>query len=383
MRRKILLFGGIAAGIVVVLVILVGPAAPLLVKLGAEPVCIQGDWPDLKLVSCPEEGGIGVTVTAMPIPSPGPDGPVPVLFDDDGSPDGMVALLFLLSDPRYDVQAVTVSPGEAHPRLFAGHVSRLLDALGRPDVAVGYGREAPLEGDNAFPEPWRQSSDAFFGVTLPGTRSVTAPVPAAALIVRTLSEATRPMLVFLSGTHTNLAEALRLEPSIGDKVLGIYVMGGAVQVPGNIESDWPGIANRVAEWNIWVDPVAAHEIFVSGIPLHLVPLDATDKVAWMATDATTWADAGTPEGVLAAQILEEMLRSWSAESVYLWDLVAAATMTDARLCVEEPRELDVVVEPGPEQGRTAVVDGDPNTQVCLDPDADQIRARVAAIFSRR
>ena len=55
-------------------------------------------------------------------------------------------------------------------------------------------------------------------------------------------------------------------------------------------------------------------------------------------------------------------------------------MTDARLCEEAPLALNVVVEPGPQQGRTAVGDGEPNTQVCLEPDADQIRARAGIVF---
>jgi inosine-uridine nucleoside N-ribohydrolase len=294
----------------------------------------------------------------------------------------MVALLFVLGNPRYAVQAVTVSAGEAHPKLFAGHVAQLLGALGRADIPVGYGQEAPLEGNNAFPEPWRRSSDGFFGVTLPEASTTTEPVPAADLIVETLSRSSQPMLVFLSGTHTNLAEALRLDPGIADRILGIHIMGGAVHVGGNIGSDWPSIHNKVAEWNIWVDPVAAHEVFVSGIPLHVVPLDATDQVPWTESDAAAWADSGAPEGALAAEILRGMLRSWSAGSVYLWDLVAATTMTDARLCPEVAYTLDVVTETGAEQGRTIVVDGPANAEVCLEPDADQIRMRAAAIFGQ-
>ena len=269
-------------------------------KLGLKPVCIQGDLPHLKIVACPDYADMRPTVTPLPPPTPGPQAPIPVIFDDDGSPDGMVALLYLLSDPLYDLQAVTVSVGEAHPELFAGHVARLLAGLGRPDIAVGFGRDAPLQGNNAFPDPWRQSSDEFWGVQLPYAQVTTEPVPAAELIVETLSRATEPVLVFVSGTHTNLAEALRLDPSIADRILAVHIMGGAVHVPGNIESAWSSIDNSVAEWNIWVDPVAAGEVFASGIPLHLVPLDATDKVPWMAADATTrgpdFRDAGGRAG---------------------------------------------------------------------------------------
>ena len=72
------------------------------------------------------------------------------------------------------------------------------------------------------------------------------------------------------------------------------MMGGSIYVPGNIESDWPEIHNSVAEWNIWVDPLAANEVFASGLPLHLVPLDATDQVTWTEADARAWKRSGQP-----------------------------------------------------------------------------------------
>ena len=36
------------------------------------------------------------------------------------------------------------------------------------------------------------------------------------LIVKTLNNSNRPVMVFVSGNHTNLAEALRLDPGIVD-----------------------------------------------------------------------------------------------------------------------------------------------------------------------
>jgi purine nucleosidase/pyrimidine-specific ribonucleoside hydrolase len=203
----------------------------------------------------------------------------PTDLDDDGSLT-VLALLFFLQHPNYDVRAVTISAGEAHPGLFTPLTRRFLAALGRPDIPVGAGREAPLMGDNAFPEPWRQSSDAFWGISLPESQAVSDDQPsgaslAAQLIIDTISSSSQPVALFISGTHTNLAEALRLDPTIKQRILAVYVMGGSVYQPGNIKSAWPEINNESAEWNIWVDPLAASEVFNSGIPIHLMPLDGT------------------------------------------------------------------------------------------------------------
>lgn len=377
MKRRIPVIGLIVVGVLALLLVLVGPGAQLLVRLGVRPVCIQGEFPNLRVVSCPDSA----TATPLPLPTAGAE-PVPVIFDDDGSPDGMIALLFFLRDPRYEVVAVTISVGEAHPQVFAEHVAQILAALGRADIPVGYGRETPLAGENAFPAPWRQASDEFWGIELPEAQNPVEPRPAAELMVETLTRATRPVLVFVSGTQTNLAEALRLDPGIAGQIGSVAVMGGSVYAAGNIRSDWAEIDNTVAEWNIWVDPLAASEVFSAGLSLHLVPLDATNQVTWTAADARAWARTGSAEGKLAADLLEMTLEAWSVKSAYIWDLAAAATATDARLCPEVELALEVVVEPGPEQGQTRVGAGPANTWVCLSPDPAQVRARAAAVIGR-
>ncbi len=382
MKRKTLIICGVTVGVLVLFFIMLVPAAPLLVRLGVKPICIQGDFPDFQIVACPQFGEAPKAITPIPLPTNEGQAPIPLIFDDDGSPDGTIALLFFLRNPVYKVEAVTISPGEAHPEIFARHVTRLLAAVGRSDIPVGYGRSTPLEGDNAFPEPWRQASDAFWNISLPEAAISAAPLPAVGLIVETLNQSSQPVAVFVSGTHTNLAEALRLDPGIADRIRAVYIMGGSVYLPGNIEHDWPEIHNRVAEWNIWVDPVAAGEVFASSLELHLMPLDGTNQVMWTQSDAQTWSASGTPEGSLAAKILTWMLHSWSSERAYIWDLAAATATTDARLCPEVPLALNIVVEAGSEQGRMVVMDQPANTRVCLEPDAEQIKARAEGVLTK-
>jgi inosine-uridine nucleoside N-ribohydrolase len=378
-RKKLYRRIGIVIGVLALLLILIWPAAPLWQKLGLEPFCIQGSWPHLKIVSCSPSPA---AITPRPLPTPSGQGPIPIIVDDDGSPDGTIALLYFLRNPLFEVKAVTISCGEAHPEVFAPHVQRLLAGLGRPDIPVGVGRATPLEGDNAFPDPWRQASDEFWGVPYPEAPITLKPVPAAQLIVDTLNSASQSVVVFVSGTHTNLAEALRLDPGIAEHVREVHVMGGSIHVPGNIKSDWPEIDNEVAEWNIWVDPVAAAEVFTYGIPIHLAPLDATNRVPWTASDAQAWASSGSPEGVLAGKLLQWMLDTWSVKSVYIWDLVTAINATDPALCPEEMLAVDVLVEPGPSQGRTVVTDQPQNAVVCLNPDGEQMRGLAAGVLGR-
>jgi len=381
-RKKLYRRIGVVVGVLALLLICLWPAASLWQRLGFEPFCIQGDWPHLKIVSCPPSSGTPIAVTPRPLPIPSGQGPIPIIVDDDGSPDGTIALLYFLRNPLFEVKAVTISCGEAHPEVFAPHVQRLLAGLGRPDIPVGVGRATPLEGNNAFPDPWRQVSDDFWGISYPEAPVSLEAVPAAQLIVDTLNSVSQPVAIFVSGTHTNLAEALRLDPGIVEDIREVHVMGGSIHVPGNIKHDWPEIDNEVAEWNIWVDPVAAAEVFASGVPIHLAPLDATNRVLWTKSDAQAWASSGSPEGILAGKLLQWMLETWSAKSAYIWDLVAAINATDSALCPEVPLAVDILVEPGPNQGRTVVTDQPQNATVCLNPDAEQMRGLAAGVLGR-
>jgi len=308
----------------------------------------------------------------------------PVIWDDDGSPDGMIALMYLLNNPEVEVKALTVTSGEAYPREFALLLERMLHKLNRTDIPVGAGSETPLSGDNAFPDPWRVATSEFWGIELPELPDQAEPRDAAELIIDVLNASAEPVTIFISGTHTNLAQALRIEPKIKYKIASVEVMGGALFVPGNIASDWPEGTNKTAEWNIYVDPVAAAEVFSAGLPMAITPLDATNQVIWTRQDVESWQDSAVPEGVMASQFLDFMLNAWYQEGVYAWDLVAAVNMTHQEFCESESLYVEVNTEKGPNEGRTVVIEGViPNLSACLLPDSEVIRNHIAEVFRRK
>jgi purine nucleosidase len=66
---------------------------------------------------------------------------------------------------------------------------------------------------------------------------------------------------------TNLAMAVRREPQLVEAVREVIIMGGALRHEGN--------TTPLAEFNVYVDPHAAHIVYHSGLPITLVPLDVT------------------------------------------------------------------------------------------------------------
>ena len=66
----------------------------------------------------------------------------------------------------------------------------------------------------------------------------------------------------------------------------------------------------------------------------------------------------------------------------IWDLVAAVQATDQSICPEVPTALEVVTAPGPEEGRTKIVDEQANITVCLEPDAARVKSLAASVFKQ-
>ena len=292
------------------------------------------------------------------------------------------ALLFLLSEPRAEVRAVSVSYGEAHPQVYIQHLGWMLERFGYADIPLGAGQDAPLAGDNAFPDSTRQASDGFWGFGMESPEQKYPVHEGAGLMVNTLMQSDEPVTLLVSGALTNLAQALRMEPGIKDNIETVFIMGGAVYVPGNLAELDPQTGNTSAEWNIYVDPLAASEVFTSGLNLYLVPLDATDQVTLTRQDTRVWQKGGSiPD--FAAEIYNSLMDTWDVDEIAMWDLVTAEIMLNPGHCAFTQLRLEVVTAEGSTQGQTRVVEGEPNVQVCLEPDSEAVTQMLGQVFSAR
>ena len=277
----------------------------------------------------------------------------PVVIDTDMAADDWLAILYLLGRSDVDVQAITVTgTGEAHCAAGTRNARNLVALAGRPDIPVACGRETPLAGDHAFPSEWRERVDDLLGLALPENSRETSRESAGELLARIVQGSPQKVHLIALGPLTNVGELLEAEPGLVMNLEMITVMGGAVEVAGNIGSS-ANIENEAAEWNIYVDPRAAALVFGSGAPITLVPLDATNDAPLtmefyrgLERDRTT-SVAEFVYRVLAAQ--EENVHSgW----YYFWDPLAAAIATEEGLGTFQEIPLVVVEEEGAESGRT-------------------------------
>ena len=304
-----------------------------------------------------------------------------LIYDDDGSRDGMAALLYLLSQPDISFEAINISYGEAHPELYIQHVGRVLDKLGISDIPLGAGQDIPLAGGTPFPDWLRQLSDNFWDYPLPNADKTYPFQNAPELIASTIHRTSEPVTIFLSGPFTNLAQALQLDSAIADNISAVYFMGGAVYVPGNITGLMPDSNNRVADWNIIADPQAAKQVFESGLELYMVPLDATHKVMLSQEDILPWHQ-GDDKANMVADLCDIMFDYFGFRTAEIFDLTAAVIMVQPESCSFQPLHLDVITNDGPTLGQTIVVpNAEPNIHACLDPNADQVIQNLNETFS--
>jgi len=315
------------------------------------------------------------------VESTSPPGKSLLIYDDDGSRDGLAALLYLLGLPEISIEAITISYGEAHPELYIQHVGGVLDNFGIPNIPLGAGQDKPLAGGVPFPDWLRQLSDNFWDYPLPNAGKIYPFQNAPELMVSVINQAPEPVTIFLSGPFTNLAQALQLDPAIKDNISTVTFMGGAVHVPGNITGLMRDSNNRVAEWNIIADPQAAKAVFESGLELYMVPLDATNKVLLSQADILAWRQ-GDDKANMVVDLYDIMFNTWGLKTAEIFDLTAAVLMVQPESCVFQPLHLDVITDNGPTLGQTSVVPNtDPNMHACLEPNADQVKQNLNETFS--
>ncbi len=290
---------------------------------------------------------------------------IKVFVDMDAAPDDFSALMYLLSHSSVTVIGIGVSCGVSYVDHGVSNTLRILEYLGISNIPVAAGKYTPLVVDHAFPTPWREASNNSYGLDLPSTSQTPSEMNATELMISLIDGAQENVTIVSLGPLTNVASALEAQPSIKSKIDKIQIMGGAVEVAGNVGSESGGaIPNYVAEWNMWVDPHAADIVFQSGVPITMVTLDATNHVP-VTDDFKTRLES--------VMVTPEALLVYGATSVglYFWDQLAVVSLTNPEVVTFEEHHIEIVVDLLNHEGQTnSTGAGSTNAIVAVNADAD-------------
>jgi pyrimidine-specific ribonucleoside hydrolase len=300
--------------------------------------------------------------------------PMSLVVDTDMGDDDIMALISLLRKPNVLVKAITLSStGLTHANEGLRNLRRLLYLLNRQEIPVASGRELPLQGGHQFPDSWRARCDILLDKIPSIDNAAIENAPscnAVELLRNTIESSPEKTTILALGPLTNIAELFKLNPDLLKKVEKLHIMGGAVDVPGNL-SVFPD--NKVAEWNIFADPLAAKEVLKTGIPIYLIALNATNHVP-LTQEFYDYVKNNykTHLSILFFHLLTEVMPVIQMDGFYFWDVVAVETLVAPNLANFEPRTIDIVTTEGPQCGQTISCESGYSIQLATKIDRSQV-----------
>jgi purine nucleosidase len=216
-----------------------------------------------------------------------------IIIDCDPGVDDAIALLLAFASPELDLLGITTVAGNVPLSLTAKNARKICELAGRTQIPVYAGCSRPIMRSLTTAEEIHGKT-GLEGVDLPEPQMLLQPQHGVDFLIHTLMSSSGEITVATLGPLTNLAIALIKEPRIAAKILEVVLMGGAIS-QGNVTAS--------AEFNLYVDPHAAHVVFSSGIKLTLFSLDVTHQVLTTPARLEKIRAIATPVGTAAANLL--------------------------------------------------------------------------------
>ena len=209
---------------------------------------------------------------------------IPLLVDTDPGVDDALALLMAFADPRHDVVGLTIAAGNVGLHHTVANALKLCEVAGRDDIPVFAGAATPLL--HPAPHAAFVHGEDGLGDTgyVPCPRGA-EPEHAAQAILRLSHEHAGRLVLVALGPLTNIALALRLDPTLPQRIARLVVMGGAVTGHGNM--------TPAAEFNIYFDPEAAHVAFTSFPRIEVADWEAVMRHGFPHARFDQWLASGT------------------------------------------------------------------------------------------
>ena len=272
-------------------------------------------------------------------------GPQPVILDVDPGHDDAVAIMMACGSPGLDLLAVTTVAGNATLPKTTRNALRVLSLVGRTDVPVAAGASGPLVRDLSTAEDIHGES-GMDGPEIPEATFEPDERGAVELVADTLGKAAEPVALIPLGPLTNIAALLRRHPDLKEKISRVSLMGGSIGL---------GNTTPAAEFNIYVDPEAAREVFESGLPITMSGLDVTHQAGAGRAERDRLRGLGGI-GELVAGSLDFFAgayqRSFGFDAPPLHDPVAVAAILQPGVLETRPMNVEIECESDLTRGET-------------------------------
>jgi purine nucleosidase len=155
-------------------------------------------------------------------------------------------------------------------------------------------------------------------------------------------------------------------------------MGGALNVPGNVEKSIEAGQDGSAEWNAYWDPLSAQRVWQTQIPIVLCPLDLTNTVP---VTSELVLKLGRQRRYPLSDLAGQCYALAIPQDYYFWDVLATAYLAHPEFY--QLREWEtVIVTAGLSQGRTKVEPGGRKIQAMDKVDRSSFYAYILQQWAR-
>ncbi len=269
---------------------------------------------------------------------------------DPGQDDALMLLMACASPDVLDILGVSAVAGNVPLQKTERNVRIVSDIADRADIPVFAGCEKPMRREGVTAE-YVHGQEGIDGAPIFIPQTPLQKTHGVDFIIETLMSADDDdITIVATGPLTNIGTAISREPGILPKIKEIVIMGGAMREGGNITPS--------AEFNIYVDPDAAHLVFTAGRPLSVFGLDASHQVF---TTPAILARIGALK-TKAAEAAHGMLtyfgrydaKKYGAEGAPLHDPCTIAYLLKPSLFTMKPCNIRIETESALTLGHTAV-----------------------------
>ena len=290
---------------------------------------------------------------------------------DDG-----LTILYLLAQPTVRLVGISATNGNGTVADAMRQTHELLARL-QTDVPLYAGTAAPA-ADDAAP-----AADDAAPAADDAQPSAADGSPAARAIVRASHDYEGRVVVLGLGALTNVAAAIRLDPSLPSRIAAINVMGG-YRAPLSFPR------RDVNELNFSSDPAAAHRVLNAGCPVTVMSAQLCLQARFGVRHLLVHNRGPAWLRPMVAEWYHAFSGATGAPGFYLWDLVPAAAVVEPERFPPVPYRLgstvhdldtgELVLEPVSEAARPTVDLREPG--IVLVPDRIRARHRFAGERAR-